>query len=69
LSCHVSLEELVMPPIIDAFECCKLAKATRKRADSLPPGPEKEQLLSEALNYEVGARSDNWRSSSLRAPE
>jgi hypothetical protein len=62
-------KEVVMPLVIDAVESRKLATAIRKRADDLPPGPEKQQLLSEAREYDGGARSDRWGGSSLQAPE
>jgi hypothetical protein len=58
-----------MPLITNATESRKQAIANRKRADDLPPGPEKDRLLLEARDYEQGARSDRWRGSSLQAPE
>jgi hypothetical protein len=66
---RVSTEELAMPLVSDATESHKLAKAIRRRADGLPPGPEKEQLLSQAHDADADARSDRWRTSTLNAPD
>ena len=56
-------------PTADASEHRKQAEAALTEAERLPPGPERDQLLSKAKKIEDGARSDRWRGSSLHAPD
>ena len=46
------------------------AKAARKKAALLPPGPEKEQMLRKARQADTAAHLDDWANSSgLRPPK
>jgi hypothetical protein len=58
-----------MKPMPDADEYRRLGKIEAEKARKLPPGTTKESHLEKARNHESSASSEDWRESSLRAPE
>jgi hypothetical protein len=58
-----------MKPMPDADENRRLGQIENDKAGKLPAGAARESHLKKARDHEFNVHSNDWRDSSLRAPD